>query len=320
MPKGALFMTDRPSSKAQTGAASEPYTEQDPLSSVLTRLELQAEIYVDGAFCGSWAVDTSGSRKMPFHIIGAGQAWLHMGSQAECLEQGDLVFFPRDAQHILSSSAQAPSSAEVNQSPSGLGDTTRLICGFFEFHNRASWPLLDALEEAVVVKSQDAASTACNALVGFMVDELNQRDAGYFSAVNRLAELLFLQLLRQQIRRGHLNTGLLKALFDPAISRALALIHQQPEQRWTLQSLAEASALGRSSFAKRFHDMVGLPAMQYLTAWRMQDATQFLTDSDFSLWEVAERCGYESEVAFRKAYKKHTGVTPGQVRKIGRAQ
>ncbi|GHD36150.1 hypothetical protein GCM10007053_24220 [Halioglobus pacificus] len=49
----------------------------DALSVLLARLALKAEVYVDGDFCGTWAVDTAGSRRIPFHLIVEGNAWLY---------------------------------------------------------------------------------------------------------------------------------------------------------------------------------------------------------------------------------------------------
>lgn len=304
------FMSNRPDSNDTKANIT-----GDDLSALLTRLKLEAELYVDGEFCGSWAVDTSGSRRIPFHIIGSGDAWLHINGEKQKLQTGDLLIFPRDTQHVLSSSDDIPEPEHINQTPSGNGATTRLICGFFEFKSKASWPLLDALADAILIAHNSPNSSLCNAIVGLLKEELNQQEHGYLLAVNRLAELLFLQVLRHQIRNEVINTGLLAALFDPHLGKALSLMHQQSDKRWTLLQLAEASALSRSSFAKRFHEMTGTPAMAYLTAWRMQNATELLQHTSMSLFGISDACGYESEAAFRKAFKNHTGLTPGQVRK-----
>ena len=81
----------------------------DPLSAILTSLQLHAEVYVNADFCGAWAVDTSGSRRMPFHLIGQGEAWLHIeGKPPQRLSTGDLVVFPHDTAHVIAYSEQPP--------------------------------------------------------------------------------------------------------------------------------------------------------------------------------------------------------------------
>ena len=290
----------------------------DALSSVLSRLDLKADVYVNGDFCGAWAMDTSGSRRIPFHLVGRGEAWLHLeGEPAQLLSSGDLVLFPRDDRHIIAHSSKAPPLERVNAEMEVVdGPVTQLICGSFEFRNKAAWPLLDSLAPVIVLDLSDMCSTpAARTLINLMVGELNQAAPGYYAAVNHLALLLFVQVIRQQIDAGQVDSGLLAALFDPRISRALGAIHNRPEEHWTLESLAREAAMGRSSFARQFNELTGIPPMQYLAIWRMQEARSLLETTRISVAEIAERCGYESEAAFRKAFRKITGQPPGTVRK-----
>jgi len=290
----------------------------DALSSVLAGLQLSAEVYVSGDFCGHWAVDTSGSRRVPFHLIGQGSAWLHLDGQVERrLGSGDLVIFPNDRSHIIASSEQVPEEHLINADVSqNQGATTNMICGFFEFQNKAAWPLLESLESVIVLELSDlSALPHVRSLIDLMLSELSGKSPGYYTSINQIAYLIFIHAIRQQISSGRVKTGLLTALFDTKISRALSAIHNRPEQQWTLTSLAGEATMGRSAFAKRFNDLIGVPAMQYLTHWRMENATSLLKNSDLSIWQIAEQCGYESEPAFRKAFKKTTGLPPGQVRR-----
>jgi len=291
----------------------------DALSSVLSRLQLNAEVYSDGDFCGTWGVDTSGSRRIPFHLIGRGEAWLHVeGQTAQMLSSGDLVIFPRDSQHVIANSSEIPASELINAVIAvDQGPITNMVCGFFEFKNKSAWPLLDSLAPVIVIDLSDMSmSSTIRGLIDLMVAELNRRAPGFYAVINQLAYLLFVQVLRQQIEQGKVDSGLLAALFDSKISKALSAIHNHPAQRWTLESLAAEAAMGRSSFARHFNELTGIPPMQYLTSWRMQEAKTLLTTTALSLSHIAEQCGYESEAAFRKAFKKMIGTPPGEVRRL----
>ena len=294
------------------------FNDPDALSAVLSRLQLTAEVYLNADYCGAWAVDTSGSRRIPFHLIGRGEAWLHIeGEMARPLATGDLVLFPRDLQHIMANSPLPPPPELVNVAPgSEEGAITNMICGFFEFRNRAAWPLLDSLAPVIVLDLRDmSGAPRMRNLIALMIDELSQEAPGYFTVVNQLAYLLFIQVIRQQINSGQVNTGLLAALFDPRISKALCAIHNHPGERWSLASLAAEATMGRSAFAQRFNALTGNTPMNYLAAWRMQEATNLLETTALSVVDIAERCGYDSEAAFRKAYKKITGIAPGAARR-----
>jgi transcriptional regulator GlxA family with amidase domain len=51
----------------------------------------------------------------------------------------------------------------------------------------------------------------------------------------------------------------------------------------------------------------------------MQEAEDLLTGTDLSVAQIAARLGYTSDVAFRKAFRKVTGASPGKVRRAGRS-
>ena len=294
----------------------------DPLSVMLTRLELAAEVYVNGAFCGTWAVDTAGSRRIPFHLISAGEAWLHFeGSTPRALAAQDLVLFPHDSHHVISGSSQPPAPAQINAPMSNDGAVTQMICGFFEFRNPAIFPLLETLPPVILMSPESpAANSPVATLIDMMRAELAGGRAGSYAAIDQLAFLLFVEVLREQVELGAVSDGLLAALFDPRIGKALTAIHQEPAEPWNLETLARKSAMSRSGFAERFAQLVGLSPMKYLTSWRMTEARRLLRTTNLSTAQVAEMSGYESEPAFRKAFKNTLGETPGAVRATSQAQ
>ena len=80
-------------------------------------------------------------------------------------------------------------------------------------------------------------------------------------------------------------------------------------------SSAINAGMSRSAFADKFHKLVNMTPMQYVTCWRMQRAHERLNTTKESVVQVAELSGYQSEAAFAKAFKKHFGFGPGVVRK-----
>ena len=92
------------------------------------------------------------------------------------------------------------------------------------------------------------------------------------------------------------------------------MLHERPEKSWTIEELAQAVGSSRAAFAKRFKALVGETVFQYLTSLRMQRAKELLRDTALPVYEIANRSGYESDIAFTKAFKKQTGQTPRQHR------
>jgi AraC-like DNA-binding protein len=103
-------------------------------------------------------------------------------------------------------------------------------------------------------------------------------------------------------------------LRDPIVGRALAALHGDAREPWTVERLARLVGASRSAFAERFTEMVGQPPMQYLALWRMQLASHLLTDGQ-PVAAVAEAVGYESEAAFSRAFKKLVGLAPSAWRR-----
>lgn len=88
------------------------------------------------------------------------------------------------------------------------------------------------------------------------------------------------------------------------------------ERGWKVEELAEAVALSRSAFSSRFTHLVGEPPMKYLTHWRMHMAKRLLK-KEVEMEKIAQLLGYDSEVAFRKAFKREVGTPPARYRKRG---
>lgn len=106
------------------------------------------------------------------------------------------------------------------------------------------------------------------------------------------------------------QTGWLGALRDPQLGRAIVAVHRHPGHRWTVASLANQAAMSRSAFAARFTQLVGEPAVQYVTRWRMQVALARLQQGRTTIRELAAQFGYGSEAAFSHAFKRVIGGLP----------
>ena len=159
------------------------------------------------------------------------------------------------------------------------------------------------------------------AILKRMVSELARARPGQDIALSRLTEVLFVEVLRswaiQSLRPG--EGGWLGAMADPHIGPALQLIHEQPDQDWTLQDLGNRVGLGRSAFSARFTKLVGQSMQRYPIARRMAEAAFLLELSDEALARIASRVGYETTAAFSKLFHRHHGLSPGRYRIARRA-
>ena len=293
----------------------------DVISNILGAIKLNAHVFMHSDFYGFWAIDTSGTNKATFHMISRGAAWLHLPDEKEplALYCGDLVVFPNDAPHCISSAVEPPTINMINNQPGDMtlgGSPTGLVCGYFEFE-RHSWnPLLNSLPDVMVIKGEEVSKTALmSTVIECIVFEVESQYEGRNAMIDKLSEVLFIHIIRNHIQSGVSRGSYLGALADKQISVALTCIHEQPGNSWSVEMLAQKTGMSRSMFSNKFHQLVQMTPMQYVACWRMQSAHEQFTNTNKSVAQVAESFGYQAESSFSKAFKKHFGYGPGVARK-----
>jgi AraC-like DNA-binding protein len=314
-----------------TGAPAIPLI-ADPLAEALHFLRMDGVFYCRSELTGPWGID------MPpmddtvfFHVVTRGDCWLVDATGRRWrLRAGDLAVLPHGTGHAI---ADAPDSAtcDIFDIPhdqvtaqyailrhGGGGEQVSMICGGVRFGHPAARSLVEMLPPMIHVEAttERAEWQWLPALLALMADETRTTRAGGEAVVTRLSDILVIQAIRAWIDTDPgAQTGWLGALHEPRIGHAIAMIHRAPERDWSLASLAAEVAMSRSSFAARFTALVGEPAMQYVTRWRMTLAVDLLGEGQLSIAQIAERLGYGSEAAFGRAFKRMMGEPPGVVRR-----
>jgi AraC-like DNA-binding protein len=200
----------------------------------------------------------------------------------------------------------------------GGGAPTTIVCGSLSFDRSSLKPITQLLPSFVLIKADQARTFALNHTMQALASEMADQAPGSEGVASRLAEALFIQVLRAHIASGpERKRGWLRAIFDPQVGTALSAIHDSVKTPWTVESLAEAAGMSRSAFAARFKELLGQTPLEYVTEWRMQKAMQLLQQRDTKLLDVARSVGYESGAAFSKAFKRVVGANPGEYLKRG---
>jgi transcriptional regulator GlxA family with amidase domain len=160
-----------------------------------------------------------------------------------------------------------------------------------------------------------APSDLLDRLIELTLAEAPARRPGAECVHLRLSELMFVEVVRRYLEGlPPEQTGWLAGLRDPAVGRAVALLHQNPAHAWTIEGLAREIGVSRSVIAARFARLIGCPPMQYLSRWRVQVAAQLLSDGLAKVSAVGRDVGYKSEAAFSRSFKRIAGVSPAEWR------
>ena len=258
----------------------------DPLGEALHALRMDSSLYTRSEFTDPWGLELPPlPGHLMFHVVTAGRCWLEVeGDDARVLQPGDLALVPHGGGHRLVSepgAAAAPLFDLPRERVSeryeilrhgGGGAPTSMVCGVVRFDHPTAQQVVALLPRTIVVDAWTSPQMDwVQSTLRFMTDEARELRPGGEIVITRLGDILVIQAIRSWIARDPAaQTGWLGALRDPQVGRALALVHRQPGRAWTLSSLAAEVAMSRSAFASRFSELVGEPAMRYVTRFRMR--------------------------------------------------
>ncbi len=140
----------------------------------------------------------------------------------------------------------------------GHGRPTTLVVCAFRFRAAHHSLSIQRLARSIRLATGDpATSPALSASTQLLIEESASTKPGSTVVVNRLAGILLIHAIRTHLAGSQCAAHGLRAVADPQIGHALALIHGHPEKPWTVQSLGKAVSPSRSAFAARFSTLVG---------------------------------------------------------------
>ncbi|WP_428029954.1 AraC family transcriptional regulator [Ancylobacter sp.] len=301
----------------------------DPLSDLLSLLKPHA--YVSSGFDagGDWAVQFGDqSTLIKCYAVVSGGCWLAVEGVGEPvrLQAGECFVLPRGRPFRMASDLGLPATpaSEIFRPAHHGGVVTfnggggfALVGSRFAVRGNHADLLLGLLPPIVHIGGQSG-QAALRWSVEQMMKELRERQAGNALVLQHLAHMMLVQALRVHLEAGT-GDGWLFALADKQLGAAIRAIHADPAHGWTLQELGVCAGMSRSTFALRFRESVGEPAMQYVVRWRMLLACDRLQNTGDSIGVIALALGYESESAFSTAFKRLMGCSPRQYGREARA-
>lgn len=302
----------------------------DPLGEALHTLRMSGTFYCRSEVTAPWGIDLPPMKDtLLFHVVLAGECWVEMpGGGKHLLRAGDFALLPHGSGHLLKGDPSAPLT-KLFDIPreilgdryeflrhGGGGDASTIICGAVTFEHPTAKRVVRMLPQILTIDSASPTSDWILSAVRMMIGEAREMRPGGDTIISRASDILVIQAIRTWLDHDpEARKGWLGALQDKQIGHALALIHRDPVEPWSVASLAERVGMSRSAFAARFMSLVGESPMHYVRQWRMEVAVTWLKETDATVGELAEKLGYQSEAAFNRAFKTFMGVTPGSVRR-----
>ena len=307
----------------------------DVLDEILSSLRLSGGVVIDAEFSGDFCVRAqfTPDHCAPFfplpdmligyHYIRSGRAICEVDGMAPVsLGPGSIAILPRNNPHMLARrTGLSPADVSevgwitadgVHHVSNGIGGPkTEVWCGFLGAPKSSDHPLLDALPPLLTLDVSGGEAQWLDSSMRFVAERQLTPDM-----VARLAELFLAQAVRDYVGRLPASSqGWLSGLADPAVSKALSIIHTRYAEDLDVESLAREAGVSRSVLGERFAELIGEPPMRYCARWRMRMAANMLRDGKENTANIAYSVGFNSEAAFNRAFKREYGVPPATWRR-----
>ena len=263
----------------------------DRLAVLLDRFAVTARVFHAGALCGINTLEADGPSGQ-LHLIQRGPVEVFHGNTVLHIDRPSLLLYPRPMTHRFVSDLERGAD---------------MACANLLFEGGAQNPICAALPDVLCLPLDEVWGAAD--VLKLLFEEAFTQRCGRTALVNRLFEVVMIQVLRQLMEAGEVKSGMLAGLSHPRLRNAIVAMHEAPAKEWTLDDLADSAGMSRSAFAQCFRETLGTTPGQYLQGWRVGLAQQALLDGR-PLKVVANQVGYGSEAALSRAFKAHSGVSP----------
>ena len=307
----------------------------DVLDEILGSLRLSGGVVIDAEFKGDFCVNaefTPGhfepffpvpEKLLSYHYVRSGKLIVEVDGMAPvALSAGDVAILPRNDPHRLESRVGLPpadASAISRVTADGVhrvttgtdGPKAEVWCGFLATAKSSEHPLLDALPPLLTLNIAGGEAEWLDSSMRFLAERQPSSEV-----VARLSEVFVAQAVREYVDRLPAGAkGWMRGLVDPAVSKALSIIHRRYAEELDVEMLAREAGVSRTVLGERFGELLDELPMRYCARWRMRIACNMLREGKQNTANIAYSVGFSSEAAFNRAFKREYGVPPAAWRR-----
>jgi len=278
----------------------------------LSALAFELPVYSRTDLAGPWGAQ-GGCGNPGLYVLSRGGAELLVGGRTLQLREGDVALLLTGVPHVIRSDGRArplpvaevaarsvPTEVGCWYAPPGsrVTDANATLTAITFGTRATAIGLRRALPELMHLRPRELERSARAALDALHA-ECGRGHAANAEILLRLGEIATVHALE---RHGPHATS-----WDASVMSAAAQALETLEAPWNVHQLARSAGLSRSRFCERFQICYGEPPMRWLRRHRLERSAHAMVGGNCSIAELAERFGYRSESAFRKAFKAHFG-------------
>ncbi|WP_455244179.1 helix-turn-helix domain-containing protein [Petrachloros mirabilis] len=292
------------------------------LDKILSNLHIRVEPFALCLICDGWRLQLPGPSEVVLHFVLKGKGSIFSQEDGEQrISACSLVIVPPGIPHVLASAGpvhyekrieKPPADRAICQLVAGPCEDPNFVvaCGIVHVTYGQSLGLFTRLKNVLVADM--AGNARVPAAFQAILAEQSHPGPGSEALTASLMNECLVHAFRKLAEGGPLPW--LSAIEDDRLGRVLDRIFEDLGGDHTVESLADAAGMSRSTFSECFTEAFGRPPMTFLHQLRMQRAANLLTEASYSVEQVAARIGFSSRSHFSHAFKEHHGVSPALFR------
>lgn len=216
-------------------------------------------------------------------LILGGSAMYESEGSAFAVQAGDVLFFPPHIHYTARVISEEP--------------WEHIVIGFHTAEDPGSFPLDSVLKPAHGNRFEDLFRQAYRVW--------SRCAFGYKIQTKGIISQILFELLRESATRHFGSDTALSAL-----KAASDYMEQNYREKITVEELAARSGYSASHFARQFTRAYGVSPIQYLNSIRILHAKNLLRTAQYTMSEIAQKCGFSNVYYFSRCFKQLTGTPP----------
>ena len=299
---------------------------------VLDKMEVNTEPFALCELRGECDLGLGRRPSATLHYILAGQGKVLLPNRQQIsVSRGSLVLVPAMHSHtlrsfgdggdlfpdcnpaILNLAAHVMKANDTEQNSQLVALCTHITVGISGIRD-----VVDLVREPIVenIASNGTMQTSLQAII----QEISNPGLGSNAMIRALLLQCMIEILRRRLMAKDRALDWMSALENNHVWKALGLMLDAPGDPHTVESLANAVGMSRSTFAKHFGEAYGSGPMELLRNLRVKRAATLLEETTMPVKRIAEIVGFRSRSAFTRMFESSVGLSPQQFRKDQRSR
>lgn len=234
------------------------------------------------------------------------------GNRKYILKRGDIFFVNSDVLHSMYNEASPHNSIFKSITFDGsviAGDTNSI------FYTKYLLPILSNNNlRDFTLKPNDNNYPRLISLIANIWDAVYSETPDYEITVRNELSNIFRILIHLPENVSYDNNDN-NYIQENRVQLILNYIHSHYREKITLNDLAQIASVSKTEAMRSFKSIIGQSPIKYLKNYKLQNAAYMIKNTDYSIGQISEICGFDDNSYFSKSFKEMYHCTPHEFRR-----